>query len=231
MYGPTETTIWSTIHQVEEGSELISIGRPIANTQIYLLDSYEQPVPIGVPGELHIGGVGLARGYLNRPELTAEKFIHHPYSEQPGARLYKTGDLARYLPNGNIECLGRIDHQVKIRGFRIELGEIEALLGQHPAVQQTVVIGREDLSGDKHLVAYVVGQAGTPDMPDQEQTLTTTELRSFLKEKLTEYMVTLCVCNPRGTATDTQRKSTVRRCQSLSCLNLSWKKFLWHRKI
>lgn len=146
-------------------------------------------MPIGVPGELHIGGVGLARGYLNRPELTAEKFIHHPYSDQPGARLYKTGDLARYLPNGNIECLGRIDHQVKIRGFRIELGEIEASLGQYPAVQQTVVIGREDLPSDKHLVAYVVGQAGTPDMPDQEQTLTTTELRSFLKEKLPEYMV------------------------------------------
>ncbi|MFQ5796950.1 MAG: condensation domain-containing protein, partial [Candidatus Bipolaricaulia bacterium] len=135
----------------------------------------------GVPGELHIGGVGLARGYLNRPELTEKKFIPHPFSEEPGARLYKTGDCVRYLPDGNIEFLRRIDHQVKIRGFRIELGEIEAVLVNHPAVQETVVMAREDTPGDKRLVAYVV--------PKQAQAPTINELRSFLKEKLPDYMV------------------------------------------
>src|SRR5204863_7392813 len=130
MYGPTETTIWSTVCKVESEYGPISIGRPLANTQIYLLDESLNPVPPGVAGELYIGGDGLARGYLDRPELTAEKFIHHPYSSDPGARVYRTGDLARYLPSGELEFLGRVDHQVKIRGFRIELGEIEAALSQ-----------------------------------------------------------------------------------------------------
>ena len=126
LYGPTETTIWSTVCKIEPGDEVVTIGRPIANTQIYLLDSQLQPVPVGVPGELYIGGDGLARGYLNRPELTVERFIPHPFSSNPGARLYKTGDQARYRPDGTIEHLGRLDFQVKLRGFRIELGEIEA---------------------------------------------------------------------------------------------------------
>src|SRR5271157_20951 len=181
MYGPTETTIWSTVSRIEAGQGAIRIGRPIANTQIYILDKVLQPVPIGVAGELHIGGDGLARGYLKRPELTADRFIAHPFSEDPEARLYKTGDLVRYVPNGDIEFLGRLDHQVKIRGFRIELGEIEAALRQHPAVNETVVIDREDSPGDKRLVAYLV--------PGQEAAPVTSELRAFLKEKLPEYML------------------------------------------
>jgi acyl carrier protein len=136
---------------------------------------------VGVQGELHIGGVGLAQGYLNRPELTAEKFIPNPFSSEPGARLYKTGDLARYLPDGNIEFIGRIDHQLKIRGFRIELEEIEAALSQHPNVRQSVVIAREDVPGDKRLVAYII--------TCQKQAPTLSELRRFLKQKLPEYMV------------------------------------------
>jgi acyl carrier protein len=159
----------------------LPIGRPIANKQIYILDHHLQPVAIGIPGELHIGGAGLARGYLNRSDLTADKFISNPFSDEPGARLYKTGDLARYLPDGNIEFIGRIDNQVKIRGFRIELGEIEAVLAQHPDVIQSVVTAREDHPGNKRLVAYVV--------PKQEQVSTPNELRRFLKEKLPEYMV------------------------------------------
>ncbi len=138
------------------GLNAVSIGRPIANTQIFILDKVLQPVPIGVAGELHIGGEGLARGYLNRPELTAEKFIASPFSQDPEARFYKTGDLVRYLPNGDIEFLGRIDHQIKIRGFRIEMGEIEAVLRQHSAVNETVVVVREDTPGDQRLVAYFV---------------------------------------------------------------------------
>src|SRR5271156_1967600 len=145
MYGPTETTIWSTVLKFESGESVVSIGRPIANTEIFILDKVLQPVSIGVAGELHIGGDGLARGYLKRPEVTAEKFITHPLNHDPNARLYKTGDLVRYLPNGNIEFLGRIDHQVKIRGFRIELGEIEAVLRQHPGINETVVVAREDV--------------------------------------------------------------------------------------
>jgi acyl carrier protein len=166
---------------VKKGGSIVTIGRPIANTQIYLLDEHLQPVPVGVPGELYIGGAGLARGYLNRPELTAQKFIANPFSHEPNARLYKTGDLARYLRDGNIEYLGRIDHQVKVRGFRIELGEIEAVLSQHPAVQQNVVVVREDISGNQQLVAYLV--------PHPEQAPTASELRHFLKQQLPEYMV------------------------------------------
>ena len=181
VYGPTETTIWSTLSKLEPGQSAVSIGRPIGNTEIFILDRMLQPVPIGVAGELHIGGDGLARGYLKRPELTAEKFIVHPLNPDPKARLYKTGDLVRYLPNGNIEFLGRIDHQVKIRGFRIELGEIETVLRQHPAINETVVLAREDTPGDKRVVAYFV--------PTRDAAPTTSELRSFLKEKLPEYML------------------------------------------
>ena len=180
VYGPTETTIWSTTSKLEPGRP-VTIGRPIGNTEIYILDKILQPVPIGVAGELHIGGDGLARGYLKRPELTAEKFIPHPLSSDPKARLYKTGDLVRYLQNGSIEYLGRIDHQVKIRGFRIELGEIEAVLRQHPRIGDTVVVAREDVPGDKRVVAYSV--------PANGQAPTVSELRSFLKEKLPEYML------------------------------------------
>lgn len=181
MYGPTETTIWSTLRRVEVGDGPISIGRPLANTQVYLLDRNRRPVPIGVAGELHIGGDGLARGYLKRPELTSEKFIPNPFDDDPAARLYKTGDLARYLPDGNIECLGRIDDQVKLRGFRIELGEIEAVLRQHEAVRESVVVAREDVPGDRRLVAYVVPATGV--------SADTKKLRAFLQDKLPEYMI------------------------------------------
>ncbi len=181
LYGPTETTIWSTLCRVDSKERRIAIGHPIANTQIYILDSHLQPVPIGVPGDLYIGGDGLARGYLNRPDLTKERFIANPFSDEPGARLYKTGDLARYLPYGDIEFLGRIDGQVKIRGFRIELGEIESVLRQAPGVQEAVVLAREDTLGEKRLVAYIVA--------DRKLSLPTGELRTFVKEKLPEYMV------------------------------------------
>jgi surfactin family lipopeptide synthetase A len=159
----------------------VPIGRPIANTQLYILDPVLQPVPIGIPGELYIGGDGLARGYLNRPDLTAEKFIPNPFGSEPGARLYKTGDLARHRPDGNLEFLGRLDHQVKLRGFRIELGEIEAVLGGHPAVREAVVVVREDVPGDMRLVAFVVS--------DQEPAPASRELRAFLQAKLPDYMI------------------------------------------
>jgi amino acid adenylation domain-containing protein len=178
MYGPTETTIWSSVCKIKPEDDVISIGRPIANTQIYLLDAHLQPVPIGVPGELFIGGDGLARGYLDRPELTAERFVPHPFSNEPGARLYKTGDLARYRANGSIEHLGRLDLQVKLRGFRIELGEIEAVLAQHPAVHQVVVVDREDVPGDRRLVAYVVQNVQDHD-PD--------ELKAGMNERISQW--------------------------------------------
>jgi amino acid adenylation domain-containing protein len=189
LYGPTETTIWSSVQKVESKDGIVSIGRPITNTQFYILDSHQQLVPVGVPGELHIGGAGVARGYINQPELTAVKFIPNPYlsgtptanNNQPGAGLYKTGDLVRYQPDGTLEFLGRIDNQVKVRGFRIEVGEIEAVLAQHLAVRETVVLAREAQPGDKQLVAYVV--------PNNEQTPTTSELRNFLLKQLPEYMV------------------------------------------
>jgi amino acid adenylation domain-containing protein len=185
-YGPTESTVCATVTQCFEGMDVLPIGRPIDNTQVYILDRYLQSVPIGVPGELYIASVGLAKGYLNRPDLNNEKFIPNPFSNEPGERLYKTGDLTRYLPDGNIEFLGRIDNQVKIRGFRIELGEVEAAITQHPAVRETVVVAREDTPGNKRLVAYVVPKGEAV----QETVLPTiNELRSFLKTKLPDYMV------------------------------------------
>lgn len=181
MYGPTETTVWSTVHPITSAEGPVLIGRPIANTEIYILDRNLQPVPAGIIGELYIGGDGLARGYLKRSELDAEKFISNPLSREPGARLYKTGDLARYWEDGNIECLGRVDHQVKLRGFRIELGEIESLLREHSAISDACVIVRDDLSGGPRLVAYIIlaqGQSSTLD-----------DIRNFVKEKLPGYMV------------------------------------------
>jgi amino acid adenylation domain-containing protein len=184
-YGPTESTTftcsYSIPHQLEDDLSSIPIGKPIGNTQVYILDPHLNPVPIGVVGELHIGGDGLARGYWNRPELTQEKFIAHPFSGEPGARLYKTGDLARYLADGNIEFLGRMDNQIKIRGYRIELGEIESVLGQHPAIQSSVVAVREDGPGDKQLVGYVV--------PRTKRSFDAAKVRKYLKQKLPEYML------------------------------------------
>ncbi|HEX9987857.1 MAG TPA: amino acid adenylation domain-containing protein [Chloroflexia bacterium] len=209
-YGPTENTTFTTCsHPMTHPSQVgdsVTIGRPIANTQVYLLDRHMQPVPIGVPGELYTGGDGLARGYLNRPELTAERFVPNPFASTEyrvpstessshsalgtrysvlGTRLYRTGDLARYLPDGSMEFMGRIDHQVKLRGFRIELGEIEAVLAQYPSVRDVVVIARErqDAQGDKLLIAYIVGD------PRRGQPPTSSELRQYLREKLPDYMV------------------------------------------
>ena len=181
-YGPTENTVVTT--SVKITPDLLTekappIGRPISNTQVYILDQYQQPVPIGIPGELYIGGSGLAKGYLNRPELTDSKFIANPFSQKLSDRLYKTGDLVRYGNDGQIEFVGRIDHQVKIRGFRIELGEIETVLNQHPQVKEAIIIAREDQPGVKRLCAYVIAS----------QNLTVSQLRLFLQEKLPQYMV------------------------------------------
>lgn len=186
-YGPTEATITASAYEtalpVGDSARLhrVPIGRPLANREIYILDRHCNPVPIGVPGELHIGGMSLARGYLKRPDLTADKFIPDPFSNIAGARMYKTGDLARHLPDGNIEYIGRTDHQVKVRGFRIELGEIETALSQHTSVRQAIVSTHQGVPGEKRLVAYVVG--------DLEHALTASDLRSFLKDKVPEYMV------------------------------------------
>ncbi|GIV97573.1 MAG: hypothetical protein KatS3mg057_2230 [Herpetosiphonaceae bacterium] len=181
LYGPTEAAVDVTAWPCASDGRSVPIGRPIANTQIYLLDRRLRPVPIGVPGELYIGGVQLARGYWNRPELTAERFIPDPFSAQAGARLYKTGDLARYLADGAIEYLGRLDHQIKLRGFRIELGEIEAALLRHPDIREAVVVAHQEHDGDARLIAYIVGEQG--QMPAQH------ELMAFLKQTLPEYMV------------------------------------------
>ena len=182
LYGSSEVAADVSYSEVPSlGTEPILIGRPLTNCQMYILDQYMEPVPVGVVGELYIGGAGLARGYLNRPELTAERFIPNPFCREPGERLYRTGDLARYLKDGNIEFLGREDDQVKVRGFRIELGEVEAVLKQHERVQDAVVVAREDESGEKRLLGYWVAREGT--------CIESNELRQDLKRKLPDYMV------------------------------------------
>jgi amino acid adenylation domain-containing protein len=182
-YGPTEGTVWSSVYLCHKESldHKVPIGRPIGNTQLYVLDQRQRPVPIGVPGELYVKGTGVARGYFRRPELTSEKFVPDPLRLQPEGRLYRTGDLVRYLPDGNIEFLGRVDNQVKLRGYRIELGEIEAALEGHEAVRQCAVCVREDEPGDKRLVAYVVATGQRP--------LAVAELRAYLQERLPEPMI------------------------------------------
>jgi amino acid adenylation domain-containing protein len=183
LYGPTEAAVdvahWACKRRSTE--RVVPIGYPVANTRLYILDSHLQPAPIGIPGELCIGGVQVARGYLNRPDLTAEKFIPDHFSKVQGARLYRTGDAARYLPGGEIEYLGRTDEQVKVQGYRIELGEIEAALGGHEAVRQAVVMAREDTPGDKQLAAYII--------PNADSNPSISALRRYLREKLPEYMV------------------------------------------
>jgi amino acid adenylation domain-containing protein len=181
MYGPTETTVWSTVEPIRNVKDFISIGHPINNTYIYVLDAANNPTPIGVPGELVIGGDGLARGYFDRPDLTAEKFLPDPFATEPNARMYRTGDVARYLSDGRLQFYGRVDHQVKVRGFRIELGEIETVLGRHSAIKQNVVIVREDQPGNKQLVAYLVSNTG--------ETIKSSELRDYLKPHLPNYMI------------------------------------------
>jgi amino acid adenylation domain-containing protein len=184
MFGITETTVHVTYRPLTmddiDGNGKSYIGVPVPDLDVYLLDQDMQPVPVGIPGEIHVGGAGLARGYLGLPELTSQRFVPHPFSKTPGERLYKSGDLGRYLPNGDIEYLGRLDLQVKIRGFRIELGEIESVLSQHEAVQETSVIARE-YGEEKRLTAYLVTRRGW--------NIDVSELRNFLKEKLPEYMI------------------------------------------
>ncbi|HEX8560058.1 MAG TPA: non-ribosomal peptide synthetase, partial [Pyrinomonadaceae bacterium] len=181
MYGPTETTIWSATHRVESAGGHIPLGRPVANTALYVLDGRGEPAPVGVPGELYIGGEGVTRGYLGRAALTAERFVPDPFGASPGARLYRTGDRVRYLPGGEVEFLGRMDQQVKLRGFRIELGEVEAVIALHPDVREVVVVAHEDSPGDRRLVAYCVANTQPPPSGDH--------LRSFLRERLPEYMI------------------------------------------
>lgn len=181
FYGPTETTVWSMQQRIQQEDAQVLIGRPLANTQVYILDACWQPVPIGVVGELYIGGSGLARGYLNRPDTSAERFIPHPFSSQGGARLYKTGDMARYHANGTIEYLGRSDRQMKLHGFRIEPGEIEKALRQHQAIRDAIVLAREDQPDKKQLVAYIVLKT--------QETIHSDQIRRFLREHLPEYMV------------------------------------------
>jgi len=183
-YGPTEATVVATSGLVPPdllGDGPPSIGRPIANTQIYILDEHLHQVPAGVTGELYIGGAGVAKGYLNRPELTAERFIPDPFSDEPDAQLYKTGDLAQYLADDQIAFIGRSDHQIKIRGYRIEPGEIEYVLNKNPSIQKSVVVAREDISGDKRLIAYIVLAPGAH--------ATASALRDSLKKHLLDYMI------------------------------------------
>src|SRR6185295_13391032 len=181
-YGPTETTIWSTVEEVVQIAGAVAIGRPIANTEAYVLDRRGAPVPLGAPGELVLGGAGVARGYLGRPDLTAERFVPDPFGA-PGSRMYRTGDLVRYRADGALGFLGRIDHQVKIRGFRVELGEVEAVLASHPAVRASAVVALADRREDLRLVAYVVvdAKASVPE--------TLAELRAFLQQALPDSML------------------------------------------
>ena len=178
MYGPTETTIWSSCTRVGVGAAPITVGGPIANTQFYILDRNDQPVPAGVPGQLHIGGDGVARGYYQRPALSAEKFVANPFA---AGRMYRTGDLARWLPDDTLQVMGRIDHQVKLRGFRIELGEIESVLSRKAALDDVAVILREDAPAAARLVAYYVEPAGNARTPEA--------LRALLAEEMPEYMI------------------------------------------
>ena len=193
LYGPTETTIWSTAHFVENASDASSIGKPLANTEIYIVDRHDQLVPVGIPGEVLIGGKGVARGYHRQPELTRQKFIRHPFSADPNARLYRTGDLARFTSTGQIEFLGRIDQQVKLRGHRIELGEIETVLAQYPDVREVVVTTWGDSAVEKRLVAYVVPKPKEPlpgaSLGSNGNGFDAVALREFLKQRLPEYMV------------------------------------------
>src|SRR6185436_5082634 len=190
-YGPTETVVGCCIHDASPhdlADGVVPIGRPIANTELYVLDPGLQPVPVGAVGELYIGGAQLGRGYLRRPELTAERFVPHPFAVQPGERLYRTGDLARYRPDGTLDFLGRIDTQVKLRGFRIELGEIEAVLAQHPSVRDAACVVRADHGDDRRLVAYVVSDGDAPD-GNLLDDAALDEIKRFLRDRLPDYMV------------------------------------------
>ena len=193
LYGPTEATIWSTVQRVETGSGPVPIGHPIANTEIQILDKDLKPVAPGTAGELFIGGDGLAGGYLNRPELTSERFVPHPFGSKAGTRLYRTGDIAKYLPDSSIQYIGRADHQVKVRGYRIELGEIEVALDQQDCVRQSVVLARENAPGDKQLVAYVV--------PAKDHSPTSKKLRDATLQEENEsknFTVLAFPCNQFG---------------------------------
>jgi natural product biosynthesis luciferase-like monooxygenase protein len=181
LYGPTETTIWSSIHRVSGESDSIPIGRPIANTQLHVLDAQMRLVPVGIPGELYIGGRGVVRGYWQRPDQSSERFVADPFAQEAGARLYRTGDLVRRRADGAIEFLGRLDHQVKIRGHRVELGEIEASLCRHPSVREAVVVAREETPGEQWIVAYIIPQSG--------HAVAAPELRRFLRDELPEFML------------------------------------------
>src|SRR6185437_700654 len=181
VYGPTETTVWFSVYAVNGISERISIGKPIPNLSAYVLDEEGRLAPVGVAGELCIGGVGLSRGYWRRPELAAERFVPHPFSDRPGERLYRTGDSARWREGGNLEFLGRTDDQVKVRGHRIELGEIQSVLEEHPKIERAVAVVWDDPSGVKELVAYVVVK--------KDESLQVRQMQAFLEEKLPSYMV------------------------------------------
>src|SRR5262249_46604654 len=184
LYGPTEAAVDVTFWECkkEDGLRIVPIGRPIANTQVYILDKALQPVPLGVKGELYLGGAGLARGYLKRPDMTAEKFIPNPFASPPGERIYRTGDLARWSMNETVEFLGRTDYQVKLRGYRIELGEIESVLVQHPSVLEAIVVLRERENEDKFLVCYFTVREG-------QSAPGVSALRTHLQNKLPDYMV------------------------------------------
>lgn len=188
-YGPSETTVCATMHECRHDDVRAPIGRPIFNVQVYLLDADLQPVPVGVPGEVHVAGVGLARGYYNRPQLTAESFIPHHFSTEPGARMYKTGDLAYYREDGSIEFLNRLDDQIKLHGLRIELGEIQTILSHHPAIRSSYVMLREDVPGDKRLVAYIVFNPELSVLPKDRQQAIVHQLKAFIREHLPGYMV------------------------------------------